>query len=168
MAKAAVERLCLSRRILKCLTKIKSNNIGPYQILSSIFPRKKITLSLLIKMAHNLHIGQKFEDFAAFESAIMRYQNAENVQFYRRDSSSVDKAQPRLEKKLNPKIKYNEGAREGRYAVYQTVTVLLVRFRYHKLNSSALTSLRFNSLHCYIFFGVPHFFNFVFSLVLNN
>ena len=28
------------------------------------------------------------------------------VQFYRRDSRSVDKAQPRLEKKLNPKIKY--------------------------------------------------------------
>ena len=61
-------------------------------------------------MAHNLHKGQKFEDFAAFErlSAIMRYQNAENVQFYRRDPRSVDKAQPRLEKKLNPKIKYYE------------------------------------------------------------
>ena len=25
---------------------------------------------MLIMMAHNLHIGQKFEDFAAFESAI--------------------------------------------------------------------------------------------------
>ena len=47
-------------------------------------------------MAHNLHLGQKIEDFAAFGSAIMRYQNAENVQFYRRDSRSVDKAQPRL------------------------------------------------------------------------
>ena len=98
-------------------------------------------------MAHNLHIGQKFEDFAAFEIAIMRYQNAENVQFYRRDSRSVDKAQPRLENKLNPKIKYYEvkyhcinggkkhiskvtGAREGRYVVYQTVTILSVRFRY--------------------------------------
>ena len=97
------------------------------------------SLSLLIKMAHNLHIGQKFEDFAAFESAIMRYQNAENVQFYRRDSRSVDKAaQPRLEKKS--KIKYYEvkyhcinggkkhiskatGAREVRYVVYQTVTI---------------------------------------------
>ena len=33
----------------------------------------------------------------------MRYQNAENVQFYRCDSRSVD-----LEKKLNPKIKYYE------------------------------------------------------------
>ena len=78
----------------------------------------------------------------------MRYQNAENVQFYRCDSRSVDKAQPRFEKKLNPKIKYYEvkyhcihsgkkhmskatGAREGRYLVYQTVTILLVSFRCH-------------------------------------
>ena len=38
----------------------------------------------------------------------MRYQNAENVQFYSRDTRSVDKAQPLLEKKLNPKIKYYE------------------------------------------------------------
>ena len=59
-------------------------------------------------MAHNSRIGQKIEDFAAFESAIMRYQNAENVQFYRRDSRSVDKAQPYLEKKLNPKIRNYE------------------------------------------------------------
>ena len=44
-------------------------------------------------MAHYLHIGQKIEDFAAFESAIMRYQNAENVQFYMRDPRSVEKAQ---------------------------------------------------------------------------
>ena len=58
---------------------------------------------MLIKKAHNLHIGQKFEDFVAFESAIMRYQNSENVRFYRRDSRSVEKAQSRLEKKLNPK-----------------------------------------------------------------
>ena len=62
----------------------------------------------------------------------MLYQNAENVQFYRRDSRSVVKAQPRLEKRLNPKISYSEvkchwinggkkhiskatGAREGMY-----------------------------------------------------
>ena len=94
-------------------------------------------------MAHNLHIGQKFEDFAAFESANMRYQNAENVQIYRRDSRSVDKAQLRLKKKLNPKIKYMyyevkyhcihggkkhfskaTWAREGRYVVY----IKLLRF----------------------------------------
>ena len=36
-------------------------------------------------MAHRLHIGQKFEDFSAFESAIERYQNAEYVQFWKRD-----------------------------------------------------------------------------------
>ena len=99
-------------------------------------------------MAHNLHIRKKFEDFAAFESAIMRYQNAENVQFYRRYSRHVDKAQPRLEKKLNKKNKYYEvkyhcinggkkhiskatEAREERYIVFQTVTILLVRYRYH-------------------------------------
>ena len=67
------------------------------------FQRRKISLSLPIKMAHKFYIGQKFEDFAAFERAIMRYQNAENVQFYRRDSRTVDKAQSRLEKKLNKK-----------------------------------------------------------------
>ena len=150
-----------------------------------IFPRKKISLSLLIKMAHNLHVGQKFEDFSAFESAIMRCQNAENVQLYRRDSKSVDKAQPRLENKLNPKIKYykvikyhciNGGkkhiskatrAREGRISnCYDFVSPFSV-----PLNSSALTSLCFTSLHCYMFFGVPHFFQFCFfvsSLVLNK
>ena len=90
-------------------------------------------------MAHNLHTGQKFEDFAAFESAM----NAENVQFYRRDSRSVDKAQLRLKKKLNLKIKYMyyevkyhcihggkkhiskaTWAREGRYVIY----IKLLRF----------------------------------------
>ena len=48
-------------------------------------------------IAHNLHIGQKVEDFAAFESAITRCQSDENVQFYRRDSRSVDKTLPRLD-----------------------------------------------------------------------
>ena len=59
-------------------------------------------------MAHNLIIGQKFEDLVAFESAITRYQNAENIQFFKRDPRSVDKAKPLLKKKLNPKIKYYE------------------------------------------------------------
>ena len=44
-------------------------------------------------MAHILHIGQKFENFQAFESAIECYQNAESVQFYKRDSRSVEKVQ---------------------------------------------------------------------------
>ena len=97
---------------------------------------EKILLRLLLSNHWNL------------TTAIMRYQNAENVQFYRRDSRSVENGQQRLEKKSNPKIKYYEvkyhcinggkkhiskatGAREVRYVVYQTVTILLDRFRYH-------------------------------------
>ena len=53
-----------------------------------IFPRKVFSLSLLI-MAHILHIGQMFEDFSAFEIAVTRYQNAENVQFYTQDSITL-------------------------------------------------------------------------------
>ena len=51
-------------------------------------------------MAHILHIGQKFEDISAFESAVTHYQNAEIVQFYRRDTRTVEKAQPRSEQKF--------------------------------------------------------------------
>ena len=43
-------------------------------------------------MARILHIEQKIEKFRAFERAIERYQNAESVQFYKRDRS-VEKAQ---------------------------------------------------------------------------
>ena len=46
-------------------------------------------------MAHSIHVGQKFEDYQAFESAIERYQRAESVQFYERDSRTVQKAKPR-------------------------------------------------------------------------
>lgn len=83
-------------------------------------------------MANLLHIGQKFEDFSALAGAVRRYQDAENVQLYIRDSRTVAKAQPRLERKLDPKITYYEvkyhcinggkkhkslstGAREGRF-----------------------------------------------------
>ena len=63
----------------------------------------------MVKMAHNIHIGQKFEDFRAFESALERYQNVESVQFYKRDSRTVEKAQPRItNKKLNARLKYYE------------------------------------------------------------
>ena len=76
-----------------------------------------------------LGLGQKFEDLAAFESAIMRYQNAENVQFYRCDSRSVDKAQPRLEKKLNPKIKYYEVISQQRLRVhFRTASMTLTHY----------------------------------------
>ena len=46
-----------------------------------------------VRMAHILHIGQKFENFQAFESAIEHDQNAKSVQFYKRDSRSVEKVQ---------------------------------------------------------------------------
>ena len=59
-------------------------------------------------MAHSIHLGQKFEDYEAFESTIERYQSAESVQFYMRDSRTVQKAQPRVQKKLNELIKYYE------------------------------------------------------------
>ena len=61
-----------------------------------------------VKMAHSIPVGQKFEDYQAFERAIERYQSAESVQFYKRDSRTVQKAQPRVQKKLNELIKYYE------------------------------------------------------------
>ena len=54
-------------------------------------------------MAHSIHVGQKFEDYQAFESAIEHYQSAESVQFYMRDSRVVQKAKPRVEKKKKKK-----------------------------------------------------------------
>ena len=59
-------------------------------------------------MARILHIGQKVENFQAFESAIDRYQNAESVHFYKRDRS-VEKAQVHISQvhyKLNERLKY--------------------------------------------------------------
>ena len=44
-----------------------------------------------VKMAHS-RVGQKFEDFQTFESAIECYQSAESVQLYMRDSRTVQKA----------------------------------------------------------------------------
>lgn len=60
-------------------------------------------------MAHRLHIGQTFEDYSVFESAIQRYQNTEYVQFWKRDSRTISAAQKKLSKKtLNPRLKYYE------------------------------------------------------------
>ena len=49
-------------------------------------------------MAHSIHVGQKFEDYQAFESAIEHCQSGESVQFYKRDSRPVQKAKPRVKK----------------------------------------------------------------------
>ena len=97
-------------------------------------------------MAHRLHIGKKFEDFSAFESAIERYQNAEYVQFWKRDSRTISAAQSRLPKKtLNPRLKYYEvsfhciqggktfksnskGMREQRYVYFSSVHLSVFPF----------------------------------------
>ena len=42
-------------------------------------------------MAHSIRVGQKFEDYQAFESAIERHHSAEIVQFYKRYSRRVQK-----------------------------------------------------------------------------
>ena len=68
----------------------------------------KPILYYTVKMAHDIHIGQKFEDYQAFESTIECYQSTESVQFYKRDSRTVQKAQPHVRKKLNELIKYYE------------------------------------------------------------
>ena len=53
----------------------------------------------MVKMVHSIHVGQKFEDYLAFVSAIERYQSAESVQFYKRDSRTLQKAKPCVKKK---------------------------------------------------------------------
>ena len=50
-------------------------------------------------MALSIHVGQKFEDYQAFESAIECYQIAKSMQFYNRDSRTVQKARLRVQKK---------------------------------------------------------------------
>ena len=65
-------------------------------------------LILTVRMARILHIGQNFDNFQAFESAIECYQNAESVQFYKRDSRSEEKAQVHILYKLNERLKYYE------------------------------------------------------------
>ena len=53
----------------------------------------------MVKTVHSIHSGQKFKDYLAFESAIERYQSAESVKFYERDSRTVQKAKPCVKKK---------------------------------------------------------------------
>ena len=52
----------------------------------------------MVKTVHSIHIGQKLEDYQALESAIDRYQSAESVPFYKRDSRAVQKAKPCVKK----------------------------------------------------------------------
>ena len=67
------------------------------------FPRHFVT------MAHKVYIVQQFDDFSAFESTISQYQNNENVQFFKRDSHSLEAAKGRVSNQtFNPRIKYYE------------------------------------------------------------
>ena len=61
-------------------------------------------------MARIRHIRQKVENFQAFESANERYQNAESVQFYKRNRS-VEKAQVRIsyERKTKNTVRLHSG-----------------------------------------------------------
>ena len=60
-------------------------------------------------MAQMLNRRKKFEDFSSLEIAIQQYQKEENVQFFRRSSRAIEKAQPRMpDKKLNERLKYYE------------------------------------------------------------
>ena len=52
-----------------------------------------------VKIDHSIHVGEKFEDYQAFESTIERYQSAKRVQFYKRDSRTVQKAKSGVQKK---------------------------------------------------------------------
>ena len=58
--------------------------------------------SHFVRMAQMLNIGKTFEDFSSLEIAIQQYQKEENVQFFRRTSRTIEKAQPRMpDQKLN-------------------------------------------------------------------
>ena len=56
----------------------------------------------MVKTVHTIHVGQKFEDYQAFESAIECYQSAESVQFYKRNSRAEQKSQAVCKKKKLP------------------------------------------------------------------
>ena len=61
-----------------------------------------------VKTVHSIHGGQKFEDYQVFESAIERYQSAESMQFYMRDSRAVQKAKRCVKKKKRPSRGLNQ------------------------------------------------------------
>ena len=56
------------------------NDIIYYSITEHFESTSTPILYHTVKMAHSIHVGQKFEDYQGFESAIERYQSAESVQ----------------------------------------------------------------------------------------
>ena len=62
--------------------------------------------SHFVRMAQMLNIGKKFEDFS---SPAVSEGRKINVQFFRRNSRTSEKAQPRMpDKNLNERLKYYE------------------------------------------------------------
>ena len=60
-------------------------------------------------MAQKVHIGQQFEDFLVFETAEQKYQDAENVQFFKRDLQSLKAAKGRVSNKtFNEALRFYE------------------------------------------------------------
>ena len=53
-------------------------------------------------------IGESFESFEELQFKLKQYEEKHFIQFYIRDSRTVESAQKRLTKKLNEKIKYYE------------------------------------------------------------
>ena len=70
-----------------------------------------------VKTVHSIHVGQKFEDYQAFQIAIERYQSAESVQFYKGDSRTVQKAQLCVQKKAEPWIEPATSSSQVRYTI---------------------------------------------------
>ena len=56
----------------------------------------------------SLAVGESFESFEELKLKVKQYEEKHFVQFWIRDSRTVDSAQKRLTKKLNEKIKYYE------------------------------------------------------------
>ena len=73
-----------------------------------------------VKMGHSIHVRQKFENYQAFESAIERYQSGESVQFYKRDSRTVEKAQLCIQKEKKMAEPWTEPATSCSQVRYTT------------------------------------------------
>lgn len=53
-------------------------------------------------------LGDRFESFDGLQSLIKKYEQANFMQFWKRDARTVDAAKKRLDRPLNPALKYYE------------------------------------------------------------
>ena len=58
--------------------------------------------------AVSFSVGDSFESFDALQTKIKAYEQAHYVQFWRRDSHTIEAAKKRLDRSLNPALKYYE------------------------------------------------------------